>query len=101
MIVKFLCLAEDKVFFNALLAQCLIHGFTIRKDGIFGECDCSEWKDFVACVWSAFAYMSRTQWGVFIKKRRVCHVELPDYDDDIHVWYEINDNLSKINYGRA
>ena len=101
MIVKFLCLADDKVFYNSLLAQCLLHGYTIRREGIFGEVECPDWKSFSACVWSAFAEMSKTSWGRFIHKRRVANVELPDYDDDVKVWYEIDKAHTKIMYGRA
>lgn len=101
MIVKFMFLAEDKVFCTRLFVAALLHGCTIRKDGIFAEIECRNWKQFGDCVWSAWSRMSRTSEGKEIMKRRTAHVELPDFDEDVHVWYELSDDHKHLMYGRS
>ena len=101
MIVKFLFVAEDKIYCTRLLVAALLHGCTIRKDGIFAEIECRDWAQFCDSVWSAWARMSRTAEGSQMEKKRFVHVELPDYDDDLHVWYKLSSNHLHILYGRA
>lgn len=101
MIVKFLFVADDKIYCTRLLVAALLHGCTIRKDGIFAEIECRDWEHFGHCVWSAWARMSRTSEGSQIAKRRTVHVELPDFDDDVHVWYNLSDDHKRLMYGRA
>lgn len=100
MIVKFLFVAEDKIYCNRLLVAALLHGCTIRKDGIFAEIECRDWEHFGRCVWSAWERMSRTSEGSQIMKKRFVHVELPDFDDDVHVWYKLSEDHKQLMYGR-
>lgn len=100
MIVRFLCLEEDAVFYKTLLAHALLQGATVSKDGIYGEMLVPDWQTFLRSVYFAFCQMSRTSDGRFMRRRRIAHVELPDHDDDYRVWYDLSENGKGVQYGR-